>query len=229
MINVTNSKYTYDNGLELYMTNVFKYMSISLFISAIVAYVFSSMSFIYTSPFSLIIMFAPLIFSIYFGSKIWSMSAEKAKNCLFIYSALMGLSLSSIFLVYSIGSIVRVFLITSIMFLSMAIYGNTTKKDLTSMAQFLMMGLIGIFIASLVNIFVRSSGMEFMLSIVGVIVFTGLTAFDVQRLKYGYNMLGGNSEIADKIAVIGALNLYVDFVNLFLYLLRFVQINEKRK
>ena len=155
------------------------------------------------------------------------MSPEKARNNLWIYSALMGLSLSSIFIVYTSISVIRTFFITSATFAGMSLYGYTTKKNLEGMGQFLMMGLIGIVIASVVNIFLKSSGVNFVVSILGVLIFSGLTAYDVQKLKQTYNYVGVNSDVEQKVAIIGALNLYMDFINLFLFLLRFVGNNRE--
>jgi FtsH-binding integral membrane protein len=132
----------------------------------------------------------------------------------------MGISLTSIFFVYTSASIVRTFFVTSATFGGMSLYGYTTKKDLSNMGSFMMMGLFGIIIASIINIFLKSSGMEFMISLLGVIIFTGLTAYDVQKLKESYDYVGVVSDSKEKVAIIGALNLYMDFINLFIMLLR---------
>ncbi len=225
-IDLTQSKTSsYDEGLRLYMNNIYKYMSFALLITGLIAYITANtpalLKLIFGTPLSIVMMLAPLFYVIYFSSKIWSMSPEKARNNLWIFSAIMGLSLTSIFLVYTSTSIVRTFFITSATFAGMSLYGYTTKKDLSGVGQFMMMGLIGIIIASIVNIFLKSAGMEFMISIIGVIVFTGLTAYDVQKLKHTYDYVGVNSDMKEKVAIIGALNLYMDFINLFLMLLRF--------
>ncbi|MCL4161476.1 UNVERIFIED_CONTAM: hypothetical protein GTU68_030052 [Idotea baltica] len=132
----------------------------------------------------------------------------------------MGASLSSIFLVYTGHSIVRVFFITASTFGAMSLYGYTTKRDLSQFGSFLIMGLIGVVIASLVNIFMQSSAMQFVISVVGVLVFVGLTAYDTQRIKETYYSVAGNAEVASKAAIYGALSLYMDFVNLFIMLLQ---------
>lgn len=230
-IDLTQSKTSsYDEGLRLYMNNIYKYMSFALLITGLIAYITANtpalLKLIFGTPLSIVIMLAPLFYVIYFSSKIWSMSPEKARNNLWIFSAIMGLSLTSIFLVYTSTSIVRTFFITSATFAGMSLYGYTTKKDLSGVGQFMMMGLIGIIIASIVNIFLKSAGMEFMISIIGVIVFTGLTAYDVQKLKHTYDYVGVNSDMKEKVAIIGALNLYMDFINLFLMLLRFTGNNK---
>lgn len=217
---------TYDVGLRDYMNSIYKYMSFALLITGMVSFITANTPFLLRlvvgTPLSIVVMLAPLFYVFYFSSKIWSMSPEKARNNLMIYSVLMGLSLTSIFLVYTATSIARTFFITSATFGAMSSVGYKTKKDLSGMGQFMMMGLIGIIIASLVNLFMRSAGMEFVISILGVVIFTGLTAYDVQNLKRTYDYVGVNSDMREKVAIIGALNLYLDFINLFLYLLRFM-------
>ena len=230
-INLTQSKTAdYDEGLRSYMNSIYKYMSFALLITGLIAYITANtpalLKLIFGTPLSIVVALAPLFYVIYFSSKIWSMSPEKARNNLWIFSAIMGLSLTSIFLIYTATSIVRTFFITSATFAGMSLYGYTTKKDLNGVGQFMMMGLMGIIIASIVNIFLRSAGMEFMISIVGVLVFTGLTAYDVQKLKNTYDYVGVNSDAKEKVAIIGALNLYMDFINLFLMLLRFTSNNK---
>jgi uncharacterized protein len=222
---VVGSNIKYNEGLKSYMNAIYKYMAIALGVTGVVSYIVANvpslLRIIFGSPLYIVVLLAPLFFVIYFTSKIWTVSPEKARNYLWIYSGLLGLSLSSIFLVYTGTSIVRTFFITSATFGGMSLYGYTTKKDLSGMGSFMMMGLIGLIIASLVNIFLKSAGLEFMVSIIGVIVFTGLTAYDVQKIKKTYDYVGVNSDMKEKIAIIGALNLYMDFINLFLFLLRF--------
>jgi len=217
---------TYDSALREYMVRVYNFMAIALGISGLVAFGVASspalMQLFFGSPLAFVIMLAPLGFVFFFSYKLNSISAEKARNYLWIYSALMGLSLASIFAIYTGVSIARTFFITAATFGGMSIYGYTTKKDLSGMGSFLMMGLIGIIIASLVNLFLKSSAMDFAISLIGVFVFIGLTAYDTQRIKQTYYHFAGNSEMVAKMAVLGALNLYMDFINLFLMLLRFV-------
>ncbi len=216
---------TFDSALRDYMVKVYQYMSIALAISGLVAFMVASspalMQAIFGTPLAFVVMLAPLGFVIFFGIKLNSISAEKAKSFLWIYSALMGLSLATIFAVYTATSITRVFLITASTFGAMSIYGYTTKKDLTSFGSFLIMGLIGIMIASIINIFLKSSGLDFAISLLGVFIFIGLTAYDTQRIKQTYYHFAGNDEMVSKMAVMGALNLYMDFINLFIMLLRF--------
>jgi FtsH-binding integral membrane protein len=225
-IDLTQSKsVNYDEGLRVYMSSIYKYMSLALLITGLVAFFTAHTSFllkmIFGTPIGIVVMLAPLFYVFYFSRKIWAMSPEKARNNLWIFSGLMGLSLTSVFLAYTHTSVVRTFFITSATFAGMSLYGYTTKKNLSGIGSFLFMGLIGIIIASIVNIFLRSAGMEFMISILGVIIFTGLTAYDVQRLKNTYDYVGVNSDMKEKVAIIGALNLYMDFINLFIMLLRF--------
>ena len=221
----------YSEGLRIYMNNIYKYMSFALLITGFVAYFVANtpalLKLIFGSPLSIVVMLAPLLYVFYFSSRIWSMSPERARNNLWIFSGLMGLSLTSIFLAYTSTSIVRTFFITSATFAGMSFYGYSTKKDLTGVGQFMMMGLIGIIIASIVNIFMKSAGMEFMISIIGVVIFTALTAYDVQKLKQTYDYVGINADAEQKVAIIGALNLYMDFINLFLMLLRFFGDNKR--
>lgn len=217
---------TYDSALRAYMVNVYNFMAIALGISGAVAFLVSSspalMETLFAGPLAFVVMLAPLGFVFFFSYKLNSISAEKAKNYLWIYSALMGLSLASIFVIYTGTSIARTFFASAATFGAMSLYGYTTKKDLTSMGSFLMMGLIGIIIASLVNLFLHSSALEFAISLIGIFVFIGLTAYDTQRIKQTYYHFAGNSEMTAKMAVLGALNLYMDFINLFIMMLRFM-------
>ena len=148
-------------------------------------------------------------------------SIERAQMTFWGFAALMGASLSWIFAVYTGVSIARVFFITAAVFGSMSLYGYTTKRDLTSMGSFMIMGLIGIIIASLVNLFLQSSALHFAISILGVIIFVGLTAYDTQRIKSIYYQVAGSGELAVKFSILGALSLYMDFINLFLQMLQF--------
>ena len=174
---------------------------------------------LYNSGLAWIVMLAPLGVVFYMSFGIAKMSASKAQTVFWIFASLMGLSLSSIFLAYTATSITRVFFITAGTFGAMSIYGYTTKRDLTKFGSFLMMGLIGIIIASLVNIFMKSSMMYFIISILGVLIFVGLTAYDTQKIKNMY-AASDTGELMGKKAVMGALTLYLDFINLFIMLLR---------
>lgn len=223
----------YDAGLRAYMLQIFNLMGIALLITGFMAYYASSEAFmnvIYTktetsmslSPLGWIIQLAPLFMVFFLSYKIQTMSAEAAKITFWVYSVLMGLALGPLFYIYTGESIARTFFVTASVFGAMSIYGYTTTKDLTSMGSFLMMGLIGVIIASLVNMFMMSSALAFATSVIGVIIFTGLTAYDVQKMKtlYFYAARSNGDEMT-KLAIRGALMLYLDFINLFIMLLRF--------
>jgi hypothetical protein len=218
-----SSSVSTDMGLREYMSKVYNNMAIALLISGLTAFLTSSssamMSAIYSTPLSWVVMFAPLIFVFFFNYKLANISGETARNYLWIFSALMGLSMSSIFVIYTATSIARVFFISSATFGLTALYGYQTKKDLTNLGSFMIMGLIGIIIASLVNIFLKSSALQFAVSVLGVIVFIGLTAYDSQRIKQLYYQVSTSAEMVSKMAVVGALSLYMNFINLFMSLL----------
>lgn len=221
-----SESYGYNSGLRAYMNYVYMNMGLALGVSGIVAFVSSLsasfMQMIFGTPLKFVVMFAPLVLAFVFAFRISKMSFEAARGLFFVYAALMGLSLSSIFLVYTSTSIVTTFLITAITFGSMSLYGYLTKKDLTGMGSFLMMGLWGIMIAMVVNIFLKSTGLQFVVSILGVVIFTGLTAYDTQRIKQMYYSFGGTDiATAKKVSIMAALQLYMDFVNLFIMLLQF--------
>ncbi len=225
-----------DEGLRAYMLKVYNYMATGILLTGIIALVTFKMSVvtdssgsivgltqmgnaIYMSGLKWLVMLAPLGVVFYMSFGINKMSASKAQTTFWIFAALMGLSLSSILLVYTGMSITRVFFICSATFGAMSIYGYTTKRDLTKLGSFLMMGLIGIIIASIVNIFMKSSMMYFVISILGVLIFVGLTAYDTQKIKNMY-AASDTGELMGKKAVMGALTLYLDFINLFIMLLR---------
>ena len=225
-----------DEGLRAYMLKVYNYMATGILLTGIIALVTFKMSVvtdssgsivgltqignaIYMSGLKWLVMLAPLGIVFYMSFGINKMSAAKAQTTFWIFAALMGLSLSSILLVYTGMSITRVFFICSATFGAMSIYGYTTKRDLTKLGSFLMMGLIGIIIASIVNIFMKSSMMYFVISILGVLIFVGLTAYDTQKIKNMYSA-SDTGELIGKKAVMGALTLYLDFINLFIMLLR---------
>jgi FtsH-binding integral membrane protein len=167
----------------------------------------------------LIAMFAPLGLVLFLSFRVHKMSFAAAQMTFWIYAAVMGISIALILLQFTGASVARVFFITAATFGAMSLYGYTTKRDLTSWGSFLFMGLIGIIIASLVNLFLASSMLHFIISVIGVLVFTGLTAYDTQRIKADYDV-SHSGEVMGKMAVMGALNLYLDFINLFIMLLR---------
>ncbi|ADZ68875.1 Bax inhibitor-1/YccA family protein [Polymorphum gilvum] len=221
-----------DQGLRAYMLGVYNYMTLGLAITGLVAMATVYFAIdtatgglttfglaIYASPLKWVIMLAPLAMVFFLSFRIQSMSASAAQTTFWIYAALMGASLSSIFLVYTGGSIARVFFITAASFGALSLFGYTTKKDLSAWGSFLFMGLIGIVLASLVNIFLASSALQFAVSVIGVLVFAGLTAYDTQQIKEMYYE-GDGHEATTKKSVMGALRLYLDFINMFLMLLQ---------
>lgn len=223
-----------DAGLRSFMLQVYNYMASALILTGLVAYFASVTPAIYTALYQVspegymtgmtglgwIVAFAPLAFILFLGFKVQNMSFQGAQMAFWGFAAVMGLSLTSLFLVYTGASIARVFFITSAMFGAMSLYGYTTKKDLSGWGSFLMMGVIGIIIASIVNIFLGSSMLHFAVSVIGVLIFTGLTAYDTQKLKTIYYQLQGTGETLAKAGIMGALNLYLDFINLFIMLMR---------
>jgi FtsH-binding integral membrane protein len=211
-----------DAGLRAHMQRVYGYMAGGLALTGLVAYAAAVSGFyqaIAGTALIWIVMLAPLGFVLALSFGVQRMSAGTAMLLFWIYAAVMGLSLGGIFLVYTGTSIARVFFITAATFGAMSLYGYTTNADLSRMGSFLLMGLIGLVIASLVNIFIGSSALQFAISIIGVIVFVGLTAYDTQRIKEMY-LESDSAEIAGKKAVLGALALYLDFINLFMMLLQ---------
>ena len=225
-----------DQGLRAFMLGVYNNMTIGLALTGLVAlganllavsalptpyqlgshtYLTSFGAAIYSSPLRRVIMFAPLAFVLFFSLKINTMAASTARTLFFAFAAVMGLSLSSILLIYTGSSIARAFFITSATFGALSLYGYTTKKDLSAMGSFLIMGVIGIVIASIVNLFVQSSMFQFGLSILTVLVFAGLTAWDTQSIKAMY-LESDQFEVATKKSINGALMLYLDFINIFM-------------
>lgn len=225
-----------DAGLRQYMMQVYNYMASGLALTGLVAYMLFQWTAVtgptgeiigltnlgvtlYQGPMMWIVALAPLGVVLYMSFGIRGMTAGRAQSMFWVFAFLMGLSLSTIFLTYTGASIARVFFITASTFGAMSIYGYTTKRDLTGMGSFLFMGLIGIIIASIVNIFMQSPMMYFVISVLGVLIFVGLTAYDTQKIKNMY-MAYDSAEVAAKKAIMGALTLYLDFINLFLMLLR---------
>ena len=232
----TAETHVIDEGLRAYMLKVYNFMATGVLLTGIIALISFKISVVtdaggaitgftnfgntlFFSGFKWIVMLAPLGIVFYMSFGIRKMSAAKAQTVFWVFAALMGLSLSWILLVYTGVSVARVFFITSATFGAMSIYWYTTKRDLTKLGSFLMMGLIGIIIASVVNIFMKSTMMYFVISILGVLIFVGLTAYDTQKIKNMY-LVSDSGEIMGKKAVMGALTLYLDFINLFIMLLR---------
>ncbi len=213
-----------DAGLRQYMLRVYNYMGAGLALTGLVAYFAASSGFyqaIYRTPLMWLVMLAPLGMVFFLSFRIQQMSLTAAQTTFWVYAGTVGLSLAGIFLVYTGLSIASTFLITAAMFLATSLYGYTTGRDLSGVGSFMFMGLIGIVIAGVVNIFLASPGLQFAISVIGVIVFTGLTAWDTQRIKEMYTAQDDGT-IAGKKAIMGALALYLDFLNLFLFMLQFM-------
>jgi FtsH-binding integral membrane protein len=174
---------------------------------------------LYVSPFKWVVMLAPLAFILFFSFRIDRMSAASARTMFYAFAAVMGLSLSTILVVFTKGSIVQMFFVTAAAFAGLSLFGYTTKKSLSGMGTFLIMGLIGLIIASLVNLWFQSGLMTLAISAIGVLIFAGLTAWDTQRLKEMYLYADMGVEEAQKLAINGALSLYLNFVNMFQMLL----------
>ncbi len=232
----TASAATIDEGLRSYMLRVYNYMASALAITGIIAYVTASMSIVtndagqitgvtqlgatlFNSPLKWVVMLAPLGFVFFLSARINRMSFSTAQTVFWVFAAVMGISFATIFIAFTGASITRVFFITAGTFAGMSLYGYTTKKDLTGWGSFLFMGLIGIIIASIVNMFIASSALHFAISVIGVLVFVGLTAYDTQKIKEMYTE-SDDGETMGKKAIMGALRLYLDFINLFIMLLR---------
>jgi uncharacterized protein len=211
-----------DVGLRQYMQRIYNYMAGGLALTGIVAYLAASSGLyrqIFGTPLFWVVLLAPLGLVMLLSFRIEKMSLGAAQISFWAYAGLVGLSLGGIFLVYTGASIARVFFITAATFGAMSVYGYTTKRDLTQFGSFLFMGLIGIVIAGVVNIFIGSTALQMTISVIGVIVFVGLTAWDTQRIKAIYVEADG-AVVAGKKAIMGALALYLDFLNLFLMLMQ---------
>ncbi len=222
-----------DAGLRAHMNKVYGTMSVGLLVTALMAWAISGLTVsdgalnafgqaIYLSPLRWVVIFAPLALVFGFGVAARKMSAAGLQLYFYVYASLMGLSLSSIFLVYTGYSIAQTFLVTSIAFAGLSLYGYTTKRDISGWGSFLIMGVIGLIVAMVVNIFLQSPAIMFAISALGVLIFAGLTAYDTQKIKNDYiqHAQAMDSEWLGKAAIMGALNLYLDFINLFIMLLQ---------
>ncbi len=226
----------FDAGLRAHMLRVYNYMASGLALTGILAVVVAQMSMVtndagqvtaltnfgqtlFGSPLKWVVMLAPLGLVFFLSARLHAMKASTAQGVFWFYSALMGVSLATIFIAFTGASIARVFFITAGTFAGMSLVGYTTKKDLTGMGSFLFMGLIGLIIASIVNIFVGSSALQFAVSVIGVLIFVGLTAYDTQNIKNEY-AAHYDEETQGKLAISGALRLYLDFINIFIMLMQ---------
>lgn len=216
----------YDAGLRSYMLSVYNYMASGVLLTGIVAMLFAQSGMaqqILGGPGLLkyVIMFAPLVFVMVLSFGINRLSTPAAQALFWVYAGVMGLSLSSIFLVYTSGSIAQTFFATAAAFAGLSLFGYTTKRDLSAFGTFLIMGVVGIFVAMLINLFIQSTALDLAISFIGVLLFAGLTAYDTQKIKSMYAYVAG-TDMMGKSVVMGALTLYLDFINMFLFLLRFM-------
>lgn len=217
-----------DAGLRAHMNKVYGLMSVGMVVTGLVAWAVGTnadlMQAIWGTPLRFVAIFAPLAVVFAFGALLNRMSVATAQLVFYVYAALMGLSLSTIMVRYTGVSIAQTFLVTAIAFASLSLYGYTTKRNLTAFGSFLMMGLVGIIVASIVNIFLQSSALAFAVSAIGVLLFAGLTAYDTQNIKATYiaHAQAGDQDWLGKSAIMGALQLYLDFLNLFMFLLQFM-------
>ena len=249
-----NAGLAIDEGLRAHMNKVYGTMSVGMLVTAAAAWAISGLAVtdvppasveavqigagqyltsfgeaLYLSPLKWVVMFLPLVMVFGFSAAVPRLSAAAAQLFFYVFGVAMGVSLSSIFLIYTGASIASTFLATAAAFAGLSLYGYTTKRDLSGFGSFLMMGVIGLLVASLVNIFLASSALAFAVSAVGVLLFAGLTVYDTQAIKVAYiqHARGGDREWLEKSAIMGALTLYLDFINLFTFLLQFLgQRNE---
>jgi FtsH-binding integral membrane protein len=232
----TDRAVAYDMGLRAHMIRVYNYMAGGVALTGIVAWVTYQMAVVtnaagaitgltpfgqtlFSSPLIWVVMLAPLGLVFFMSFRIGHMQASTARMLFFVYAGAVGLSLATIFMVYTQTSITRVFFITAASFGALSLYGYTTQRNLDAMGSFLMMGLFGLIIAMLVNIFLVSSALQWAISVIGVLIFAGLTAWDTQKIKEFYDPMDDGT-VAGRKAVMGALNLYLDFLNMFMFLLR---------
>ena len=233
----------YDQGLRSYMLGIYNHMSIALAISGLVAigtFMLGTTTnaagrlaltplgqAIWVSPLKWVVMLAPLAFVLVLSFRWERMSYSALLGTFYSFAAVMGLSLSSAFVIYKLGSIAQVFFITAAAFGALSLFGYTTKKDLSGMGKFMMMGLFGLIIAGLVNIFMKSSALQFAINVIGVLVFAGLTAWDTQRLKEEYDVVAGDETLVQKWSLMGALTLYLNFINMFQMLLQLMGVRNE--
>jgi FtsH-binding integral membrane protein len=217
-----------DVGLRAHMNKVYGLMSVGMALTGGVAWAVGTnetmVQAIFMTPMKWVVMFAPLVLVFVFSAMINKLSVAAAQLFFYVYAAVMGLSIAFIFAVYTSESIATTFLVTAIAFAGLSLYGYVTKRDLSGMGTFLMMGLIGLIVASVVNIFLASSALGFVISFIGVLIFAGLTAYDTQSIKNEYIEHARHADQAwlGKSAIMGALRLYLDFLNMFMFLLQFL-------
>ena len=218
----------YDQGLRKHMLSIYNYMASGVLLSGIVAMLFANSGYaavVMATPLKWLIMLAPLGFVMAMSFGLNRMQTATLQALFWAFCVVMGLSMSTIFLVFTGASIATTFFATAGAFAGLSLVGYTTKKDLSAMGAFMAMGVIGIFIAMIINMFLQSSGLNMAISVLGVLIFAGLTAYDTQRLKNEYTMVAG-TEYAGKAIIMGALSLYLDFINMFQFLLSFLGSRE---
>ena len=219
-----------DQGLRSYMLGIYNYMASAIAVTAVAALGMATWASnnpdvanaLYNSPLRWVLMLAPLAFILVISFGINKLSKSAAQGVFYAFAAVMGVSISWIFMIYASGSIVQTFFVTAAAFACLSLYGYTTKRSLSGMGTFLMMGLFGLIIATLVNIFMASSALQFAINVIGILIFAGLTAYDTQRLKHEYDVVAHNAELMAKSSILGALSLYLNFVNMFMFLLSFL-------
>ena len=217
-----------DAGLRSYMLKVYNYMASGVLLTGIVALLFANTAFgvqIMTSPLRWLVIFSPLaiVFAMSFGVN--RMKESTLQMLFWAFATLMGMSMSTIFAVYTGVSIAQTFFAVTAAFLGLSLYGYTTKKDLSGFGTFLIMGVVGLLVAMIINIFLQSTAMHFAISAIGVLLFAGLTAYDTQRIKSMYAYVAG-TDMMGKTVIMGALTLYLDFINMFQFLLSFLGSRE---
>jgi hypothetical protein len=220
----TRDTAAYDAGLRSYMLSVYNYMASGVLLTGIVALVFASSGMaeqVLATPLRWLIMLAPLAFVMVLSFGINRLKTSTAQMLFWAFAVVMGLSMASIFLVYTGTSIAQTFFATAAAFAGLSLWGYTTKKDLSGFGTFLVMGVVGLLVAMIINIFLQSSAMSFAISVIGVLLFAGLTAYDTQRIKSMYAYVAG-TDMMGKTVIMGALSLYLDFVNMFTFLLNFM-------
>ena len=224
----------YDEGLRAYMNKVYGLMTAGMLVTAVVAWSFAQMAggpgewtefgrVVYTTPLRWVILFLPLVMVFAFGAALQRLSTQAATMLFYAFSAVMGASISSIFLRYTGSSIAMTFVATAAGFAALSLYGYTTGRDLSAMGRFMMIGLVGLIVAMIINIFVGSGLVQLAISAIGVLIFAGLTAYDTQNIKNTYiELANSDPDFLGKSAIMGALTLYLDFLNLFQFLLSFM-------
>lgn len=219
-----------DEGLRSYMLGVYNYMSAGVALTGLVAFLVSAWAksdpavfqALYVSPLKYVLMLSPLVFVLVISFGLHKLSAQTTQLVFWAFAAVMGVSMSAVFTFFTGSSIAQTFFVTAAAFASLSLYGYTTKRDLSGWGSFLIMGVVGIILAMIVNWFLQSTALQFAISVIGLLVFAGLTAYDTQRIKDEYLVIRHNAELVAKASVMGALSLYLDFVNMFQFLLSFM-------